>query len=948
MQEIKLTTPAPHWEKIRSSWEHSGAALSILRDFASATGLDTAALAKSPEQDASKPPTPLSFAADESLLLPIPSCFRVTSSDDSSLLSLLPQAKALSTPQRFPRAAGQRSSGGNTHMGLTLVHVNVGLQAIRWLVAHASDNDAFHSIVGIAGLSWDACATRLQAGGVEAAEVLQQPGDLVLVHAGACYLVESVDDTAELCWLLAPLTAAQFTAAWRAYRACHAMSQRPLLPLQRITMLLSQSLSDRHDPALQREVLASFTAMIQRDAFSAKALAEAGKTVTMRKPDSVSCSSFCTACQSEIFNTCLVDTTGNVFCCFCVPSTQLQLMQALQVYPPRDLDALLAKLQKLASPSMAGAVPMATQDCCDVAGAHAAFAAVLPSGSAALLSSYLLPSSHTVLSLTQSPALLATVYPVSFTSSSSPSVSLGSVSVAGIHSTPGAATAPFDLAAACGPSSCLDTDIIAVPSENFMSSILKGLDDSSPASCLLEEIMHPLSPMLGRSIFDMSSDDPEAQLGADMDGAFDDEDSDGDSEESKMQGGAHSTSDSEDDEDGAKEERDDEDSRPQARPPRKKKRTKQAGAQRASKSQQQAEAAPKGKPKQAEAAERNIDSPGEAAAPPRRRKRVCNVCGKMFNQPGNLSRHLMVHSQNKPFKCNICGKSFSQRSHVKTHMAVHTGEKPFKCQVCFKKFSQMGHLKSHLQMHVRDGELSEQDAVPQKAFACGGCKETFFLRSEVLTHQNHFLACHEAPVQLVFPDEPRRRSMHALPVNKTVAPQGLEHAATPAAAAAGKSGPSLPAAPAHPAPAAPDTPSATAAAIGTAASALTVHGRPMGAAAASASPAARPLGLGLGKWGAPSPTPRFASTLLLGPGGAVSSPGLTGPGSLPAGTLFRSSALHMASAAAAVGGGRPGGRPATGVMYSSLHTPAPRPDPAEATSKAAASARGRPATSSRS
>jgi len=57
----------------------------------------------------------------------------------------------------------------------------------------------------------------------------------------------------------------------------------------------------------------------------------------------------------------------------------------------------------------------------------------------------------------------------------------------------------------------------------------------------------------------------------------------------------------------------------------------------------------------------------------RRRKHVCEVCGKSFNQSGNLSRHRAVHSKARPFKCPTCGKGFAQKSHVKTHMTVHDG-----------------------------------------------------------------------------------------------------------------------------------------------------------------------------------------------------------------------------------------------------------------------------------
>jgi len=137
-----------------------------------------------------------------------------------------------------------------------------------------------------------------------------------------------------------------------------------------------------------------------------------------------------------------------------------------------------------------------------------------------------------------------------------------------------------------------------------------------------------------------------------------------------------------------------------------------------------------------------------------RKHRACKICGKKFNQPGNLSRHYAVHSQTRPFRCNVCGKGFTQKSHVKTHQTVHTGEKPYQCHSCFKRFSQLGHLKSHLRVHVRSGELPADKAAARKATRCGGCSMEFWMRSDVLAHQGRVAACHNKPVVAVFPEEP--------------------------------------------------------------------------------------------------------------------------------------------------------------------------------------------------
>lgn len=83
------------------------------------------------------------------------------------------------------------------------------------------------------------------------------------------------------------------------------------------------------------------------------------------------------------------------------------------------------------------------------------------------------------------------------------------------------------------------------------------------------------------------------------------------------------------------------------------------------------------------------------------RKYECTICGKCFNQSGNLNRHRVVHSKERQFKCDICGKGFSQKSHVRTHQTVHTGIKAFECDVCHKRFSQLGHLNGHIDRHKK-------------------------------------------------------------------------------------------------------------------------------------------------------------------------------------------------------------------------------------------------------
>ena len=74
----------------------------------------------------------------------------------------------------------------------------------------------------------------------------------------------------------------------------------------------------------------------------------------------------------------------------------------------------------------------------------------------------------------------------------------------------------------------------------------------------------------------------------------------------------------------------------------------------------------------------------------------CNICNKWFTEAVGLSRHMEVHSADRPFACPICGWRFKQVQNMKRHMLTHSGAKPYSCDFCDKSYSDNYSLKQHV------------------------------------------------------------------------------------------------------------------------------------------------------------------------------------------------------------------------------------------------------------
>jgi len=74
----------------------------------------------------------------------------------------------------------------------------------------------------------------------------------------------------------------------------------------------------------------------------------------------------------------------------------------------------------------------------------------------------------------------------------------------------------------------------------------------------------------------------------------------------------------------------------------------------------------------------------------------CNLCNKWFTEAVALSRHMEVHSADRPYSCPICGWRFKQMHNMKRHMLTHSGAKPYSCDFCDKSYTDNYSLKQHV------------------------------------------------------------------------------------------------------------------------------------------------------------------------------------------------------------------------------------------------------------
>ncbi|XP_075038683.1 zinc finger and BTB domain-containing protein 41 [Mixophyes fleayi] len=103
----------------------------------------------------------------------------------------------------------------------------------------------------------------------------------------------------------------------------------------------------------------------------------------------------------------------------------------------------------------------------------------------------------------------------------------------------------------------------------------------------------------------------------------------------------------------------------------------------------------------------------------------CDICGRQFNDSGNLKRHIeYTHGGKRKWTCFICGKSVRERTTLKEHLRIHSGEKPHLCSICGQNFRHGSSYRLHLRVHHDD-----------KRYECDECGKTFIRHDHLTKHK---------------------------------------------------------------------------------------------------------------------------------------------------------------------------------------------------------------------
>lgn len=88
---------------------------------------------------------------------------------------------------------------------------------------------------------------------------------------------------------------------------------------------------------------------------------------------------------------------------------------------------------------------------------------------------------------------------------------------------------------------------------------------------------------------------------------------------------------------------------------------------------------------------------------------TCVFCERSFSLKGNLTHHILRHTEEKSYSCKICGKEFYTQRERATHLRSHTGEKCVQCLECGDRFTSNTGLRCH--QTTKHGRLTQHQCI---------------------------------------------------------------------------------------------------------------------------------------------------------------------------------------------------------------------------------------------
>ncbi len=80
-------------------------------------------------------------------------------------------------------------------------------------------------------------------------------------------------------------------------------------------------------------------------------------------------------------------------------------------------------------------------------------------------------------------------------------------------------------------------------------------------------------------------------------------------------------------------------------------------------------------------------------------KYECDICHKKYKHYNDVKIHRRIHTA-EAIKCDICGKLFATKQQLMFHIVVHSDDLPFKCKRCSAGFKYESSLMKHWKMHL--------------------------------------------------------------------------------------------------------------------------------------------------------------------------------------------------------------------------------------------------------